>query len=111
MAAARVFEQGMHPIESIPTYLTYFNRLVSVGAYLGAGLLLQEKNFLLATSSILTNEARHQSSINVLNGGTNTPQAFDFALRPEQVLSVISPFVSGCTLDITRMSLYDSCVL
>jgi len=83
MAAARVFEQ------------------VSVGAYLGAGLLVQERNFLLVTSSILTNEARHQSSINVLNGGTNTPQAFDFALRPEQVLSVISPFISGCNLDIT----------
>lgn len=83
MAAARVFEQ------------------VSVGAYLGAGLLLQEKNFLFVTSSILTNEARHQSSMNVLTGGSNTPQPFDVALRPEQVQSVISPFISGCSLDIT----------
>lgn len=76
--------------------------LVSVAAYLGANLLVEDKNFLLATSSILSNSARHQSVLNVVNGETNTPQPFDFALRPEQVLSVIHPLISGCDIEITR---------
>ncbi|KAG8832948.1 hypothetical protein FRC17_000277 [Serendipita sp. 399] len=74
---------------------------VSVAGYIGAGLLVDDRNFLLAISSMLTNEARHESAMNVLGGGTSVPQAFDFALRPEQVMSVISPYISGCSLDMT----------
>ena len=72
----------------------------AVAAYTGAGLLLEEVNFRVATSSIITNEARHQSILNVLNGGSDIPQSFGVALRPEQALSVFAPFISGCDVDI-----------
>jgi len=76
---------------------------VAVAAYAGAGLLLEDVNFRVATSSIITNKARHQSIMNVLNGGTDVPQAFGVALRPEQALSVFSPFISNCELGIPSM--------
>ncbi|PVF99366.1 hypothetical protein CPB86DRAFT_703338 [Serendipita vermifera] len=76
---------------------------VTLSGYIGAGLLLQDKNYVLATSSILSNLARHQSSINVLNGGSYDPQPYDLALRPEQVLSVVSPYISDCDLGITAL--------
>jgi hypothetical protein len=82
MAVARVVEQ------------------VGVGAYIGGGLLIQDKGVLGAAASILTIEARHQSALNLLNGGLAIPQSFDFALRPEQVLALASPFISGCDLGI-----------
>lgn len=82
MQAARVFEE------------------VGVAAYTGVGLLLEDVNFRVAISSIVTNVARHQSAINVLNGGSDVPQSFGVALRPEQALSVLSPFISGCDLEI-----------
>jgi hypothetical protein len=82
MGAARVFEE------------------VAVAAYTGADLLLEDVNFRVATSSIITNEARHQSALNVLNGGSENPQSFGVALRPEQALSVLAPFISGCDIDI-----------
>ncbi|CAG8774067.1 3147_t:CDS:2, partial [Acaulospora colombiana] len=75
----------------------------TLSGYLGASLLLQDKNFVLATSSILSNLARHESSVNVLNGGSYSPQPFDLALRPEQVLSVVSPYISDCELDIAPL--------
>jgi len=82
METARVFEE------------------VAVAAYTGAGLLLNDVNLRVATSSIVTNEARHQSVMNVLNGGSDIPQSFGVALRPEQALSVVSPFISDCDIGI-----------
>jgi len=86
MQAARVFEE------------------VAVAAYTGAGLLLEDVNFRVATSSIITNVARHQSAMNVLNGGSDVPQSFGVALRPEQARSVLSPFISDCDLDIPAVA-------
>ncbi|KIM31324.1 hypothetical protein M408DRAFT_327572 [Serendipita vermifera MAFF 305830] len=82
METARVFEE------------------VAVAAFTGADLLLQDVNFRVAAASIVTNEARHQSVLNVLNGGSDIPQSFGVALRPEQALSVLSPFISDCDIGI-----------
>jgi len=49
----------------------------------------------------LTLEARHQTLLNTLNGGSAIPQAFDQGLTPEQVLALAGPFISGCDLGIT----------
>lgn len=58
--------------------------------------LLTDPSLLLAASSIVTLEARHQSLLNVLNGGSFNPQAFDIALTPQAVLSLAGPFLAGC---------------
>ncbi|KAG8932108.1 hypothetical protein FRC02_001664 [Tulasnella sp. 418] len=69
-------------------------------AYMGAAPLMVNKELLTAAASILTIESRHQTMLNLMNGGTHIPQAFDMALNPSQVLALVSPFVSGCDLGI-----------
>jgi len=73
---------------------------VGVGAYLGGANLISDKSILLAAAGILTIESRHQSALNILNGGQSVPQAFDLALSPQQVLALAAPFISGCDLGI-----------
>jgi len=73
---------------------------LGVSAYLGGAALIDDKQLLIAAATILTTEARHQTMLNVLNSGVAIPQAFDIALAPSQVLSIASPFISGCDLGI-----------
>lgn len=78
---------------------------VGVGAYLGAAHLVSDPVLLTAAASILTVEARHQTVLNVLNGGTAIPQAFDIPLLPQEVLAIAGGFISGCStgIDCTSM--------
>jgi rubrerythrin len=73
---------------------------VGVAAYAGAATLVVDKNILAAAASILTIESRHQSLLNVLNGGSAIPQSFDMAMTPSQVLALAGGFISGCDLGI-----------
>jgi len=73
---------------------------LGVAAYLGAAHLVSDPVLLTAAGSILTVEARHQTVLNILNGGSAIPQAFDIPFTPSQVLAVASPFISGCDLGI-----------
>jgi hypothetical protein len=73
---------------------------VGVSAYAGAATLVVDKNILASAASILTIESRHQSILNVLNGGSAIPQAFDMALSPSQVLALAGGFISGCDVGI-----------
>jgi hypothetical protein len=73
---------------------------VGVGAYLGGATLISDPVLLTAAGSILTIEARHQSILNVLNGGSAIPNPFDIALAPSEVLALAGPFISGCDLGI-----------
>jgi len=73
---------------------------VGVSAFLGAANLVSDKSILVSAASILTVESRHQSVLNTLSGGTSVPQAFDQPLKPEQVLALASPFITGCDLGI-----------
>jgi hypothetical protein len=73
---------------------------VGVGAYLGAANLIVDPSILTAAATILTVEARHQTILNVLNGGTAIPQAFDIPLVPQEVLALAGAFISGCDVGI-----------
>ncbi|KAI0069195.1 hypothetical protein BV25DRAFT_113979 [Artomyces pyxidatus] len=74
---------------------------VGVGAYLGAAHLVEDPVILTAAATIVTVEARHQTVLNILNGGTAIPQAFDLPLLPQEVLAIAGGFISGCDLGIT----------
>jgi len=81
-------------------------------AYLGGATLITDPVLIAAAGTILTVEARHQTLLNIMSGtGTAIPAAFDMALTPEEVLSIVTPFFDGVcdlgiqanpTLDITN---------
>ncbi|KAH9175126.1 ferritin-like domain-containing protein, partial [Lactarius sanguifluus] len=73
---------------------------VGVGAYLGAAHLIQDPVVLTAAASILSIEARHQTVLNMFQGGSAIPQAFDIPLLPQEVLAIAGPFISGCDLGV-----------
>lgn len=76
---------------------------VGVGAYIGAAHLVSDPTILTSAASIVTIEARHQTILNVLNGGTAIPQAFDIPLLPQEVLALAGGFISGCDVGITGL--------
>ena len=76
---------------------------VGVGAYLGAAHLVTDPSILTSAASIVTVEARHQTILNVLNGGTAIPSAFDLPLLPQEVLALAGPFISGCSVGIDAL--------
>ena len=69
---------------------------VGVSAYLGAAPLLADPKILGTAGSILTVEARHQSSIRVFGQQEAVPQAFDAPLGPRAVFSLAAPFIQEC---------------
>lgn len=69
---------------------------LGVSAYLGAAHLISDPQLLTAAASIMSVEARHQTVLNILEGGSAIPQAFDIAFTPSEVLAVAGPFISGC---------------
>lgn len=69
---------------------------VGVSAYLGAAPLLADPALLGAAGSILTIEARHQSSIRVFGASPAIPAGFDVALGPRHIFSLAAPFITSC---------------
>ncbi|PQK14991.1 hypothetical protein BB8028_0005g05090 [Beauveria bassiana] len=69
---------------------------IGLSAYLGAAPLLSDKAILGTAGSILTIEARHQSSIRVFSKQVAVPQAFDAPLSPRAVFSLAAPFIKSC---------------
>ncbi|GJE84748.1 ferritin-like domain-containing protein [Phanerochaete sordida] len=73
---------------------------LGVAAYLGAAHLLDDPVLLTDAASIVTVEARHQTVLNILNGGSAIPQAFDIPFSPSQVLAIAGSFISGCDVGV-----------
>ncbi|KAL7893760.1 ferritin-like domain-containing protein [Trichoderma sp. SZMC 28014] len=69
---------------------------VGISAYLGAAPLLASPAILGVAGSILTIEARHQSSIRVFSQQEAVPQGFDAPLGPKAVFSLAAPFIASC---------------
>jgi rubrerythrin len=67
-----------------------------VSAYDGAISLIEAEELLTAGATIATVEARHASYLNLLNGDSPFPDAFDEPLTPAQVLDAAGGFIVDC---------------
>ncbi|KAI0939057.1 hypothetical protein AcV5_000577 [Taiwanofungus camphoratus] len=93
------FSQALSDVSTMATTARIVENL-GVAAYLGAANLISDPVLLTAAASIMTVEARHQTVLNVLNGGTAIPQGFDIAFSPSEVLAIAGQFISGCDVGI-----------
>ena len=66
-----------------------------VSAYNGAAPSIQSKEVLASAGSIVQIEARHAAAIRTLNGNPITDGGFDKALKMDQVLKAVKPFVKS----------------
>jgi hypothetical protein len=73
---------------------------VGVGAYLGAAHLIEDLRILTSAASILTIESRHQTVLNLFEGGSAISQPFDIPLLPQEVLAIAGGFIKGCDLGV-----------
>ena len=73
---------------------------LGTGAYTGAAqFLIDDDDLLTAALTIHGVEARHASYLNVLNGTSPFPEAFETALTPAQVLEAATPLIVGAMPD------------
>ncbi|HEX6781914.1 MAG TPA: ferritin-like domain-containing protein [Solirubrobacterales bacterium] len=64
-----------------------------VGAYNGAGPMIESKEVLAAAGGIVQVEARHAAAIRLQNEEEPAPAAFDSPLSEKQVLKAVEPFI------------------
>ena len=70
-----------------------------VSAYTGAAHELEDDDLLTAAATIATVEARHASYLNLLNGDSPFPKAFDDPKAPAAILAAAGGFITNCNND------------
>ena len=68
---------------------------LGVGAYNGAGPMIESVDVLAAAGSIVQVEARHAGVIRLLRGEKISPSAFDKGLEMQEVLDAAKPFIKA----------------
>jgi len=68
---------------------------LGVGAYNGAGPLIESVEVLAAAGSIVQVEGRHAGVIRLLRGERISPSAFDKGLEMQEVLDAAKPFIKA----------------
>jgi hypothetical protein len=69
---------------------------VGTPAYAGAAHLLADPSYLTKAVTIMSDEARHSSTLNTISGtGSPFPFPFDIALNGNEVLALVGPLISG----------------
>jgi hypothetical protein len=84
-------ENEMAPMQFLATAKALEN--TGVMAYAGALDLIESPDLQTAAATVATVEARHASYLNLLNGDTPFPNAFDEAKSREEILSVANQFI------------------
>jgi rubrerythrin len=79
-------------------YMAVAQALENTGvmAYDGAVALIQAANLQTAAATIATVEARHAAYLNLLNGTSPFPAAFDTTKTMPEVLAIAGPFIVAC---------------
>ncbi|MBA2615139.1 MAG: ferritin-like domain-containing protein [Actinobacteria bacterium] len=87
----------MFPLKNQASFLKLAQTLedTGVGAYNGAGPMIESKEILAAAGSIVQIEARHAAAIRLKNKAEPAPAAFDEALEMQAVLDAVKPFIKA----------------
>ena len=87
----------MFPLKDQASFLKLAQTLedTGVGAYNGAGPMIESKEVLGAAGSIVQVEARHAAAIRLKNSAEPAPMAFDEALEAQVVLDAVKPFIKA----------------
>ncbi len=68
---------------------------LGVGAYNGAGPMIESKEVLASAGAIVQVEGRHAGVIRLLGGEQISPSAFDKGLEMQEVLDAAKPFIKA----------------
>lgn len=85
------------PLKNQASFLKLAQTLedTGVGAYNGAGPMIESKEVLGAAGSIVQIEARHAAAIRLKNKVQPAPAAFDEAIEMQAVLDAVKPFIKA----------------
>ena len=85
------------PLKNQASFLKLAQTLedTGVGAYNGAGPMIESKEVLGAAGSIVQIEARHAAAIRLKNKTQPAPEAFDEAIEMQAVLDAVKPFIKA----------------
>ncbi len=85
-------------LDEVDTFLQTAAVLENTGvmAYDGAIRYLDTGDYLQAGAQIATIEARHAAYLNMVNGSSPFPDAFDMGKKPSAIVAAIKPFVVDC---------------
>ena len=83
---------------SADTFIAVARTLENTGvmAYDGAAKLIKDKKLLTAAATIATVEARHAAYLNLLNGASPFPDAFDTPKTMADILAAAGQFITSC---------------
>ncbi len=92
-------------LTSVASFLETAQLLENTGvmAYDGAIRYVDEGDYLQAGAQIATVEARHASYLNLINGDSPFPDAFDQGKKPSEILAAASPFIVSCPPKVTAL--------
>ena len=74
-----------------------------VMAYDGAIRFVDAGDNLQAGAQIATVEARHAAYLNLINGDSPFPSAFDEGKKPSEIFAAASPFIVSCPAEVQAL--------
>ena len=92
-------------LSDVGSFLSTAQVLENTGvmAYDGAIRYVDAGDVLQAGAQIATVEARHAAYLNLINGESPFPVAFDQGKKPSEILKAASPFIVSCPAAVTAL--------
>ena len=92
-------------LSNVGSFLATAQVLENTGvmAYDGAIRYVDAGDVLQAGAQIATVEARHASYLNLINGDSPFPTAFDQGKKPSEIFEAASPFIVSCPSEVTAL--------
>jgi hypothetical protein len=92
-------------LKNVSSFLETAQLLENTGvmAYDGAIRYVDAGDNLQAGAEIATVEARHASYLNLINGDSPFPDAFDKGKKPSEIVAAASVFITSCPAEVTAL--------